>query len=215
VRDAISASLDLDTLFDCSYHPGGMFSRAFFRTTDLHALMKRLRNNVPFLLAFAALCGASLGASAQSPTQSKSEVARLVVTGDVQTPLSLSLSDLAALPRKTLKVTNEHEKKEETYQGVPLAEILKRAGVPQGERMRGRAFGTYVRADAADGYSVIFSLGELDSSIQDLDVLVADTLDGQPIPDKVGPLRLVVPHDKRPARWVRMLVSITVVKASH
>jgi hypothetical protein len=28
----------------------------------------------------------------------------------------------------------------------------------------------------------------------------------------VGPLRLVVPQDKRPARWVRMLKSLTVVQ---
>jgi len=126
--------------------------------------------------------------------------------------LSLSLLDLGGLPRQILKVYNEHEKKQETYQGVPLAEILKRAGVPQGEELRGPALATYVRAEGADGYAVVFSLAELDSSIQDSGVLVADTLDGRPIPDKLGPLRLIVPHDKRPARWVRMLQSITVVK---
>lgn len=138
-----------------------------------------------------------------------------MINGDVQTPLSLSLADLAALPRKTLKLMNEHSGKEETYRGVPLAELLKRAGVPQGESLRGAGLATYVRADAADGYSVVFSLGELDSSILDSDALVADTLDGGPIPEKQGPLRLVLPHDKRPARWVRMLQSITVVKVSH
>ena len=31
-------------------------------------------------------------------------------------------------------------------------------------------------------YSVVFSLAELDSGIQDSGVLVADTLDGEPIP---------------------------------
>lgn len=70
----------------------------------------------------------------------------------------------------------------------------------------------YVRAEGAAGYAAVFALAELDSSVQDSGVLVADTLDGQPIPDKLGPLRLIVPHDKRPARWVRMLHSITVVK---
>ncbi len=110
---------------------------------------------------------------------------------------------------------NEHTGKEETYQGVPLAEILKRAGVPQGSVLRGAALAIYVRADGADGYGVVFSLAELDTGIQDSDVLVADTMDGGPIPDKIGPLRLVAPHEKRPARWVRMLTSITVVKPSH
>jgi len=140
------------------------------------------------------------------------DAARLVVQGDVSTPLSLSLLDLGGLPRQILKVYNEHEKKDETYQGVPLGEILKRAGVPQGEALRGPALAMYIRAEGADGYAAVFALAEIDSSVQDSGVLVADTLNGQPIPDKLGPLRLVAPHDKRPARWVRMLQSITVVK---
>ena len=56
-----------------------------------------------------------------------------------------------------------------------------------------------------------FSLAELDSDFQDSEVMIADTLNGAPLGDKLGPLRLVVPHDKRPARWVRMLESIKVV----
>lgn len=63
-------------------------------------------------------------------------------------------------------------------------------------------------------YSVVFSLAGLDSGIRDSGVLVADTLNGEPIPDKLGPLRVIAPHDKRPARWVHMLRSITVVKPS-
>lgn len=65
--------------------------------------------------------------------------ARLTVTGDVQHSLSLSIEDLRQLPRTTLKVTNPHEDKEETYEGVALSEILKRAGVAQGSSLRGAA----------------------------------------------------------------------------
>lgn len=165
------------------------------------------------LALFSAACPAVSAQVAAAPAAgSKLDDARLIVTGDVDKPLSLSLLDLGGLPRQILKVTNEHEKKEETYQGVLLAEILKRAGVPQGEALRGPALTMYVRAEGAAGYAAVFALAELDSSVQDSGVLVADTLDGQPIPDKLGPLRLIVPHDKRPARWVRMLHSITVVK---
>jgi DMSO/TMAO reductase YedYZ molybdopterin-dependent catalytic subunit len=73
---------------------------------------------------------------------------------------------------------------------------------------------TYVLAEGADGYSVTFSLAELDADFQDSEVIVADTLDGKPLDEKLGPLRLVAPHDKRPARWVRMLRSIQVVNVS-
>ena len=68
----------------------------------------------------------------------------LRVGGNVATPLSLSESDLKALPRKTLKVLNHHENKEETYEGVAVQELLRRAGVPQNEKVRGSAMATYV-----------------------------------------------------------------------
>jgi DMSO/TMAO reductase YedYZ molybdopterin-dependent catalytic subunit len=175
------------------------------------------------LLALAVLCCVRPGASAQTaspPTQgaatdSKPHGVQLSIGGDVATPLSVSVADLGGFPRKTVTVMNEHTGKQETYQGVPLAELLKRAGVPQGSALRGAAMATYVLAEGEDGYRVVFSLAELDSGIQDADVLVADTMDGGPIPDKLGPLRLIAPHEKRPARWVRMLRSVTVVQATH
>jgi len=70
---------------------------------------------------------------------------------------------------------------------------------------------TYVIAEAEDGYRVVFSLAELDSGILESEVIVADTMDGAPLVAQLGPFRLVAPHEKRPARWVRMLKSITVV----
>jgi DMSO/TMAO reductase YedYZ molybdopterin-dependent catalytic subunit len=97
------------------------------------------------------------------------------------------------------------------YEGVPLAAILKQAGVPQGGQIRGKVMATYVLAQGGDGYQVLFSLPELDTDFQDSEVLVADTMDGKPINDKLGPLRLVVPRDMRPARWVRMLTGIKVM----
>jgi hypothetical protein len=118
------------------------------------------------------------------------------------------------MPRKTLKVLNAHEKKDEVYEGVPLQELLRRAGVPQGDSLRGAAMATYVLAEAADGYRVVFPLAELDSDFVDAEVIVADTKDGAPPSPKQGPFKIVAPHEKRPARWVRMLKSITVVRAA-
>jgi hypothetical protein len=71
---------------------------------------------------------------------------------------------------------------------------------------------TYVLVEAADNYRVVFSLAELNSSIQDSEIIVADTMDGAPIPGALGPFRLVAPHEKRPARWVEMIKSLTVVR---
>jgi hypothetical protein len=137
--------------------------------------------------------------------------AELRISGDVTTPLTLSIADLKKMPRKTLSVVNPHDKKTELYEGVLLEELLRQAGVAQGEKLRGTAMATYVVAEGSDGYRVIFSAAELDSGIIDSEVIVADTMDNAPIPAGIGPLRVVAPHEKRPARWVRMLTTITVV----
>lgn len=145
--------------------------------------------------------------------QSPPAVAELRITGVVSTPLVLTVADLKKMPRKTLSVVNSHDKKKETYEGVLLEELLHRAGVPQGEQLRGTSMATYVIAEATDGYRVVFSLAELNSGILESEVIVADTVDGAPLSAQQGPFRLVAPHEKRPARWVRMLKSITVMRA--
>ena len=137
----------------------------------------------------------------------------LHIGGAVATPLTLTVADLKKMPRKSLTVDNPHTGKKETYVGVPIEELLRKAGLPQGENLRGKFLATYVVAEAEDGYRVVFSLAELDSGITDSDLIVADTMDGNPLGEKVGPLRIVAPHEKRPARWVRMLKSLTVVNA--
>ena len=164
-------------------------------------------------LASVAFFGVSLGFSQQPATQTADATsARLKIGGAVVTPLDLSATDLQALPRKTLKVVNPHSQKPESYEGVPLQELLHRAGAPGGENLRGAAMTIYVVAEA-DVYRVVFSLAELDPGIMDSEVIVADTLDGAPLDAKHGPFQLVVPHDKRGARWVRMLKTITVAQA--
>ena len=139
----------------------------------------------------------------------------LKIGGDVSQPLVVSADDLKQMPRKTLSVLNPHDKKNEVYEGVLVEELLKRAGVPQGEKLRGAALATYLIFEADDGYRTVFSIAELDSGITDSEVIVADTMDGTALPAKIGPFRLVAPKEKRPARWVRMLKSITVVRAAN
>jgi DMSO/TMAO reductase YedYZ molybdopterin-dependent catalytic subunit len=147
--------------------------------------------------------------------QSSASTAALRIGGNVTTPLALSLAELKSMPRQTLNVVNPHSKKAESYQGVALEYLLQKAGVPHGEQLRGKAMATYVLATASDGYRVVFSLAELDSGFTDSDVIVADTLNGAPLGSNEGPLKLVVPHDKRPARWIRMVKSLDVRGAGN
>jgi DMSO/TMAO reductase YedYZ molybdopterin-dependent catalytic subunit len=162
------------------------------------------------LILSVSACLAVFPFSRQAAAQTPAPVPQLKIGGAVSTLLTLTIADLKGMPRTTLHVTNPHENKTETYEGVLLEELLRRAGVSQGDQLRGKRLTTYVIAEAEDGYQVVFSLAELDSGITNSEVLVADTVDGAPIDAKRGPFRLVAPHDKRPARWVRMLKSITV-----
>jgi hypothetical protein len=118
-----------------------------------------------------------------------------------------------AIRRRLPTVTNPHTKKEEKYEGVPLRALLDRVGVSAGEKLRGPDLRDYIAISAKDGYEVVLALVEIDPMFQQNQVLVADTLDGKPLDEKHGPLQLVVPEDKRPARWVRMISTISVCHA--
>jgi DMSO/TMAO reductase YedYZ molybdopterin-dependent catalytic subunit len=149
-----------------------------------------------------------------APAKAATGPSEFKIGGSVTTPLTVTLEDLKKMPRKTLHVENAHAMKTEVYEGVPLEALLQKAGVPQGEQVRGAAMTTYVLVEAADDYHVVFSLAELDSSFEDSEVLVADTMDGAPLAPDQGPFKLVAPHEKRPARWVKMVKSITVGRVS-
>lgn len=146
-------------------------------------------------------------------SQAASDATQLRIEGGVTAPLALSADDVKRLPRQSLHVLDPHTRKEGVYEGVAIHELLHRAGVPEGENFRGAAMTTYVVAEGSDGYRVVFSLAELDPGTSDSEAMVADTVDGAPLDAKHGPFQLVVPHDKRAARWVRMLKSLTVGQA--
>jgi hypothetical protein len=135
----------------------------------------------------------------------------LTVRGDLSAPLTLKADDLAALPRETVSVA-EQDGTKLNYEGVLLREILKRAGVPLGKELRGKALAGYVLAKARDGYQVVFSLGEIDTAFGNQSIVVADKLDGKPLFAYHGPFRLVCPNDKAGARSVRMLETLEYVR---
>jgi hypothetical protein len=127
--------------------------------------------------------------------------------------LNFTPDEFAALPHKSVAVFNAHTKTNETYSGVVLADLLGKAGVPLGESVRGKLFMIGIVAEGMDNYSVLYSLAEVDPSIHTGDVIVADTLDGQKL-GKDGAFKMISSEERRPARWVRNLTSISVVKVA-
>jgi DMSO/TMAO reductase YedYZ molybdopterin-dependent catalytic subunit len=136
----------------------------------------------------------------------------LTVNGEVEHPLRLTADDLAGLPRQSIKA-KDHKGVEATFAGVPLVEILKKAGARVGERLRGGALADYLVVEASDGYRVVFALAELDPAFNDRTILLADRRDGRPLDASEGPLRVVVPGEKKHARWARQVTTLTVRRA--
>jgi DMSO/TMAO reductase YedYZ molybdopterin-dependent catalytic subunit len=147
-----------------------------------------------------------LGLFAQAPA-----TASLKVTSEGGSPVTLTAADLAAMPQRT--VTASSHDQTGTYRGVPLRDILTKAGVPAGADLRGPALATYVVVTGADGYRAVFALAELDPLFTDRVVLLALQKDGGALAENARPFQVIVPGELRPARWVRQVVSMTVQTA--
>lgn len=148
----------------------------------------------------------------QAGTTTPSKTVLLTVEGEVASPLKLTASDLAKLPRRSLRAKG-HDGKEALFEGIELGDILKLAGVKFGEQLRGKDLALFLIVGAADGYRAVFALPELDHAFTDRIIILADRRDGKLLAEKEGPLRIVVPDEKREARWVRQVVSLTIRRA--
>lgn len=115
---------------------------------------RRIRLAAALLIALGAL-----PAAAQS--------ALLEVVGQVQDPLVLSRTELLAMTRRdyadqrTVVQDGKEVKLTDRYQGVPLKELLERAGLKPDRRKIRKAI---VLLTAKDGYQASFSWGELYNS---------------------------------------------------
>lgn len=163
-----------------------------------------LRTLVLLFVLAATLLTTTAQAQTAAPT-----AAIVKVTGEVTKPLTLSAADLTAMPRSTA-VAKDKQGIEHSFSGVALADIFKVAGVTTGRQLRGENLAKYVLVTCADNYQVVFSLAELDSSFTDRVVILADQMEGKPLPAGVGPFRIIVPGEKKPARNCFQVLAIAI-----
>jgi DMSO/TMAO reductase YedYZ molybdopterin-dependent catalytic subunit len=146
-----------------------------------------------------------------APAPCSAEDVVLAVGGEVKTGLKLTLTELKAMPVQTIEA-KDHDGTVSTYQGVLLHDILHQAGVPEGEALRGPALTSCLLVKAADGYQVVFALPEIDPLFSDRKPLLAYRRNSVELGEKLGPLRLVVPDEKRQARWVKQVTAIEIIR---
>ncbi|QHV96781.1 molybdopterin-dependent oxidoreductase [Spirosoma endbachense] len=133
----------------------------------------------------------------------------LTISGEVTKPLTLQVADLKAMPHTSV-TGKDRDGKEHQYSGIPLVDLLKLAGATLGGELRGENLVKYAVVKAIDGYEVLFALPEIDPEYATRTILLADSVDGSPLPQGVGPYRVVVPGEKKPARWIREVKSIEI-----
>jgi Oxidoreductase molybdopterin binding domain len=128
----------------------------------------------------------------------------------MESRLFLSRADLEPLPH--LKVTTGVSGQSSTFEGASLKAVLQRGGVEFGQSMKGKRLATCLLVEAADGYRVVIALPVLDEAFTDKQFVLAFLKDGKPLDDKEGPYRIVIPDEKRMARWVRQVTALKIAE---
>jgi hypothetical protein len=154
-------------------------------------------------LRFFALLGAlMLGASMVQCQQ-------LTIETGAGKPTVFLRADIEALPHS--KITTGTRDSQNTYDTVSLRAVLEKAGVAFDKSLSGKRMASCLLVEAADGYRVVIALPELDPAFTDKQVALAFLKDGKPLDEKEGPYRIVIPDEKRMARWVRQVTTLKIV----
>ena len=127
----------------------------------------------------------------------------LTVMAADSSPALLSLASLRAMPAIPATVHGEGGAAEQ-FSGPTLWSVLQQAGVVQSNFHK--RVDQVVTITGLDGYSVSLAMGEIDPEFENKHVILATMRDGAALDVP----RLAVPEDKRPARSVRDVASISV-----
>jgi hypothetical protein len=137
---------------------------------------------------------------------------QLTIQNETGKQTVLSRADIEALPRVKVTTGASGSSTAAAFEGVLLKALLEKAGVGFGEPMKGKRMASCLLVEAADGYRVVIALPEIDPAFADKQVVLAFLRDGKPLDAKEGPYRIVIPDEKRMARWVRQVTTLRIVE---
>lgn len=132
---------------------------------------------------------------------------------------TLAQADLEKLGATTAAWTSHGQTHQVT--GVRVDNVLLHFGfnpgpmgkdVPVKDKVKG--YRQVLVATARDGFQAVFSCAEVSAGMGKTVALIVWQIDGKPLGEDVGPLRLVVLTDGEPARSLRQLESLRVLNAS-
>ena len=153
----------------------------------------------------------ALAAAAPAAAQSQASLQLVAESGAIT---ELSLDSLRAMRQVELR-GRIHDGPELVFRGPALDAVLALAGAPQGHDLRGPALRLVVLAEARDGYAVVYSLAELSPGLGGRRGIVAVEQDGKPLSNEDGPLRIVLEGEGKPARWIRQLERLRILRVGN
>ena len=136
---------------------------------------------------------------------------QLTVQSEAGKQVVLNRPDLDALPHVKVSAA-DHGGTPVEFEGVTLRSVLEKGGVNFGESMKGKRLANCLLVEAADGYRAVIALPEMDPAFTDKQIVLAFLRDGKPLGEKEGPYRVVIPDEKRMARWVRQVTTLKIVE---
>lgn len=134
----------------------------------------------------------------------------VAVGGEVPKPFTLNAASMKQLKRVTLNL-KAHDGNMHQYSGVLLADVLTEADVTVGDASGKRAVKSYVLINAEDKYQAVYALAEFEPAFTGNQIIIADQVDGKPLPAGTGPFQMIVPGEKKFARWVRQVKEIKLI----
>jgi hypothetical protein len=136
--------------------------------------------------------------------------ASFTVSGEVERPLRWELTALRELPDTPFVIPSPDPADPLPCRGIPLWGLLARSGIQADTARKNDRLRRVVVLSARDGYSVTLSVGELDPSVGGSAALLLLSCRGAPLAEERGPVELVVPGDRRRARWIHAVSDISV-----
>lgn len=165
------------------------------------------------LAAFALFGLAAQRPHEQAASPASTSAPALTVRGIDVRETKFSVADFASLPRRTITV-HDKDDAEVKYEGVAVQDVLTEAGMKFGQSIRGPRLRDFLLAESGGSYAVVFALPEISDEFARSTVLIADRINGQPLPERDGPFRIIAPQDKKHARWIRNVTSLTILSSA-
>jgi hypothetical protein len=138
------------------------------------------------------------------------QTTNISISGDGITLLTFTKGMFADM-KQVVIMAKGHDEKVHRYSGVTLADILAKAGVMLGDSAKRKTILSYVVITAADNYKAIYTLPEIDPLFANRSIILASRADKKPLSTEDGPFQIIVPGERKHARWVRQVTGIQVV----